>query len=178
MKSIVFDKQQETLFVAVLKGDYTTLQNLLSGGQSINTCRQADGFTPLFIAVSYNNVPMLKFLLSKGGDPTLKSKANTTALDLAVSSLDFSPALVENLLSCDKHAGIKFEYYKFARNEKYDAAMVSIVRKYTDTNYIPSTSDFSQIYGVHQVKEPLALDESDNYTDWDFPPSELIGGTS
>ena len=177
MKSIVFDKQHE-LFVAVLKGDYTTIQNLLSGGQNINTCRQTDGFTPLFIAVSYNNVPMLKFLLSKGADPTLKSKSNHTALDLAVSSLDFSPALVENLLSCDKHAGIKFEYYKFARNGKYDADMVSIVRKYSDTNYIPSTSDFPQIYGVHQAKEPLALDESYNYTDWDLPSSELIGETS
>ena len=121
---------------------------------------------------------MLKFLLSKGADPTLKSKSNNTALDLAVSSLDFSPALVEHLLSCDKHAGIKFEYYKFARNGKYDADMVSVVKKYSDTNYIPSTSDFSQIYAVHQAKESLALNGSDDYTDWDFPSSELIGETS
>ena len=91
---------------------------------------------------------MLKFLLSKGADPTLKSKSNNTALDLAVSSLDFSPALVEHLLSCDKHAGIKFEYYKFVRNGKYDADMVSVVKKYSDTNFLTliSLKYFSMVF--------------------------------
>ncbi|MBA2628499.1 MAG: ankyrin repeat domain-containing protein [Rickettsiaceae bacterium] len=177
MKSIVFDKQHE-LFFAVLKGDYTTIQGLVSGGQSINTCRHIDGFTPLFIAVSHNNLAMLKFLLSKGADATLKSKSNNTALDLALSSLDFSPELVENLLSYDKYAGIKFEYYKLARTKKYDAHMVSIVRKILDASYIPGTSDYSQIYGVHKAKEPVALNEADNYIDWDFPPTEVIGAIS
>jgi hypothetical protein len=177
MKSIVLDKQRE-LFSAVSKVDYKIIQDLVSGGQSINTCRHTDGFTLLFIAVSHNNPAMLKFLLNKGADATLKSKSNNTALDLALSSLDFSPELVENLLSCDKHAGIKFEYYKLARTQKYDAHMVSIVRKILDISYIPSTNDYSQIYSVHEAKEPLALNETDNYNDWDFPPTEIIGVTS
>ena len=181
MKSIVFDNQRD-LFFAVLKEDYPTIRKLVSGGQSINTCRPSDGFTPLFIAVSHNNVDMLKFLLSIGADPTLKSKSNNTALDLALSSLNFSPTLVENLLSGDKNSGIKFDYYKLATTQKYDAATVSIVRKRLDASYTPSKSDYFQFYSINEAEESLAFEGPDNYDERDLSHSdittELIGITS
>jgi ankyrin repeat protein len=92
-------QQDPPLFSAVSNSDYALLTNLIAIGENINQHRATDGFTPIFIAVSSNDVLMLTFLLENGADPTAKSNAGMTAIDLALSSLDFccAPGILVHL---------------------------------------------------------------------------------
>ncbi|MFK7967622.1 MAG: ankyrin repeat domain-containing protein [Rickettsiaceae bacterium] len=87
-----------SIFSAVQKNDLLLIMDCILNGENVNQHRSEDGFTPIFIAVSHNNVSTLKFLLAHGADLTEKSNAGMTALDLALSSTDFEPLLVKHLL--------------------------------------------------------------------------------
>ena len=149
-------QQDPPLFSAVSNSDYALLTNLITTGENINQHRATDGFTPIFIAVSGNDVPMLKFLLKAGAKPEEKSKAGMTALDLALSSLDFNKELVKSLLeaSCIDSIQEKFNYYELARTGLYNADIVNTLRKYLD------------ISNQNLIKIDKKLDFSDDEWSW------------
>jgi ankyrin repeat protein len=149
-------QQDPPLFSAVSNSDYALLTNLITTGENINQHRATDGFTPIFIAVSSNDVLMLTFLLENGADPTAKSNAGMTALDLALSSLDFNTKLVKSLLeaSCIDSFQEKFNYYELARTGLYNADIVNTLRKYLD------------ISNQNLIKIDKKLDFSDDEWSW------------
>lgn len=62
-------------------------QHLIDKGANVNAASK-DGVTPLMIAAGHNNVPMIGVLLRAGADPSLKSSADRTALDIAKKALN------------------------------------------------------------------------------------------
>jgi ankyrin repeat protein len=149
-------QQDPPLFSAVSNSDYALLTNLITTGENINQHRATDGFTPIFIAVSSNDVLMLKFLLNAGAKTAEKSKAGMTALDLALSSLDFNKELVKSLLeaSCIDSFQEKFNYYELARTGVYNTDIVNTLRKYLD------------ISNQNLIKIEKQLDLSDDEWSW------------
>lgn len=149
-------QQDPPLFSAVSNSDYPLLTNLITTGENINQHRATDGFTPIFIAVSSNDVLMLKFLLNAGAKTAEKSKAGMTALDLALSSLDFNKELVKSLLeaSCIDSFQEKFNYYELARTGVYNTDIVNTLRKYLD------------ISNQNLIKIEKQLDLSDDEWSW------------
>ena len=154
-KSII-PQQDPPLFSAVSNSDYALLTNLITTGENINQHRATDGFTPIFIAVSGNDVLMLKFLLNAGAKTAEKSKAGMTAIDLALSSLDFNKELVKSLLeaSCIDSFQEKFNYYELARTGVYNTDIVNTLRKYLD------------ISNQNLIKIEKQLDLSDDEWTW------------
>ena len=155
-------QQDPPLFSAVSNSDYALLTNLITTGENINQHRATDGFTPIFIAVSSNDVLMLTFLLENGADPTAKSNAGMTAIDLARSSLDFNTELVKSLLeaSCIDSFQEKFNYYELARTGVYNTDIVNTLRKYLDI----SNQNLIKIY--------KKLDFSDDEWSWSVDTPE------
>ncbi len=149
-------KQDPPLFSAVSNSDYALLTNLIAIGENINQHRATDGFTPIFIALSSNDVLMLKFLLNAGAKTAEKSKAGMTALDLALSSLDFNKELVKSLLeaSCIDSFQEKFNYYELARTGVYNTDIVNTLRKYLN------------ISNQNLIKIEKQLDLSDDEWSW------------
>jgi len=149
-------KQDPPLFSAVSNSDYALLTNLITTGENINQHRATDGFTPIFIALSSNDVLMLKFLLNAGAKTAEKSKAGMTALDLALSSLDFNKELVKSLLeaSCIDSFQEKFNYYELARTGVYNTDIVNTLRKYLN------------ISNQNLIKIEKQLDLSDDEWSW------------
>jgi ankyrin repeat protein len=49
-----------------------------------------DGITPLYIAIMENRVELVKFMLSKGGDPLIKCESRLTIIDEAWSEKAFN----------------------------------------------------------------------------------------
>ncbi|WKB82144.1 ankyrin repeat domain-containing protein [Cellulophaga lytica] len=76
-------KNVSPLSIAVAKGDYKTTASFLEYGADSNQKSVISGMTPLMYAARYNNVKLLKLLISNGADVTLKSKIGYTALGYA-----------------------------------------------------------------------------------------------
>lgn len=70
------------LISATVMNDGAAVKELLDDGKSPNV-RQADGMTPLMIAVANGNADIAGTLLSRGADPNLRAAGGTTALSLA-----------------------------------------------------------------------------------------------
>jgi len=71
------------LITATVMRDRDAVKELLDDGKSPNV-RQADGSTPLMIAVANNDAATASMLLAKGADPNLRA-GNATALSIARS---------------------------------------------------------------------------------------------
>jgi len=155
-------KKDPPLFSAVSNSDYALLTKLIATGENINQHRVTDGFTPIFLAVSGNNVLMLKFLLEAGAKTEEKSKAGMTCLDLALSSLDFNKELVKSLLeaSCIDSIQEKFNYYELARTGVYNADIVNTLRKRLD------------ISNQNLIKTEKQLDSNDDEWSWSADETE------
>jgi hypothetical protein len=72
------------LVTATVMRDQAAVKELLDDGKSPNV-RQADGSTPLMIAVSNNDAASASMLLAKGADPNLRAAGGATALSIARS---------------------------------------------------------------------------------------------
>lgn len=70
------------LISATVMNDGAAVKELLDDGKFPNV-RQADGMTPLMIAVANGNADIASMLLSRGADPNLRAAGGTTALSLA-----------------------------------------------------------------------------------------------
>lgn len=66
------------LGVAISKGDSETAKKIIEYGGDVN--QTYNGMTPLMIASRYNNVEMIKLLLSKGARIDTKDEKGNTAL--------------------------------------------------------------------------------------------------
>lgn len=58
---------------------------LVEKGANINDQESSEGKTPLIFAAMFDRVELIKFLLEKGADKTLRTKDGQTALDFATS---------------------------------------------------------------------------------------------
>jgi hypothetical protein len=72
------------LITATVMRDRAAVKELLDDGKSPNV-RQADGSTPLMIAVSNNDAESASMLLAKGADPNLRAAGGISALSIARS---------------------------------------------------------------------------------------------
>jgi hypothetical protein len=70
------------LITATVMRDRAAVKELLDDGKRPNA-RQADGMTPLMIAVSNGDADIASMLLAKGADPNLRATGGVTALSLA-----------------------------------------------------------------------------------------------
>jgi hypothetical protein len=70
------------LMTATVMRDRAAVKELLDDGKSPNV-RQADGSTPLMIAVGNNDAEIASMLLAKGADPNLRASGGATALTIA-----------------------------------------------------------------------------------------------
>jgi hypothetical protein len=70
------------LITATVMRDRAAVKELLDDGKGPNA-RQADGMTPLMIAVSNGDADIAGMLLAKGADPSLRATGGVTALSLA-----------------------------------------------------------------------------------------------
>jgi glutaminase len=72
------------LCFSVTRGDLQGIATILNSGRiSVNDC-DYDQRTPLHIAASEGKLPAVKYLCSKGGDPTMRDRWNNTPLDDAI----------------------------------------------------------------------------------------------
>jgi hypothetical protein len=72
------------LITATVMRDRAAVKELLDDGKTPNV-RQADGSTPLMIAVSNNDPETASMLLAKGADPNLRAAGGVSALSIARS---------------------------------------------------------------------------------------------
>ncbi len=70
------------LITATVMRDRAAVKELLDDGKTPNV-RQADGTTPLMIAVSNGDADIAGMLLAKGADPNLRAQGGVTALSIA-----------------------------------------------------------------------------------------------
>ncbi len=72
------------LITATVMRDRAAVRELLDDGKAPNV-RQADGSTPLMIAVGNGDADIASMLLAKGADPNLRAQGGATALSIARS---------------------------------------------------------------------------------------------
>jgi len=77
------DKQ---LLVAARQGNTKTISSLILKGAHVNYSNEANGLTPLMVAVSYGNQANVELLLKAGADKNAKDKTGRTALDHALEN--------------------------------------------------------------------------------------------
>ena len=65
-----------TFCKAVMQGDVTTVQRLITLGEDVN--QKSLGMTPAMFAARYNKVEVLKLLINNGADLKLKSNQGFT----------------------------------------------------------------------------------------------------
>jgi len=73
------------LFNAILKDRAHMVESLLRTGVNIDT-RNTDGMTPLMLAASRGNIPIVRLLLGKGSDLSAKNLNGANAYDIAADS--------------------------------------------------------------------------------------------
>ncbi|MCF6128043.1 ankyrin repeat domain-containing protein [Flavobacterium sp. AS60] len=66
---------------AIINGDIATVKKFVEYGSDVNEL--SNGVTPLMFAARYNNVEIIKYLLSKGADKKIKDERGNTALKYA-----------------------------------------------------------------------------------------------
>ena len=79
-------KNLAPLSIAVAQGDYEMVEKFLEYGSDIEQVSETMGMTPLMFAARYNNVKMLKLLVTNGAKTDVKSKLGMTASDYAKES--------------------------------------------------------------------------------------------
>jgi ankyrin repeat protein len=69
------------LCAAILKGDLDTVKKFIEYGADINEV--SNGMTPLMFAARYNKTAIVKLLLDKGADKSVKDEKGNTAIKYA-----------------------------------------------------------------------------------------------
>ncbi|WP_158008320.1 quinoprotein dehydrogenase-associated putative ABC transporter substrate-binding protein [Methyloceanibacter methanicus] len=67
-------------------------RRLIEGGADVNA-RSKNGVTPLMIAASHDNPPLIGILLQSGADPNVKTPTGQTALDIAKANQNKAAAM-------------------------------------------------------------------------------------
>lgn len=81
---IIYPGDNSPLCRAISKGDIEVVKKFVEYGADVN--QSYNGMTPLMVAARYNNVEMVKYLLSKGATITAKNEQGMTALKYAEAS--------------------------------------------------------------------------------------------
>ncbi len=77
------EKKEVSVFESIKNDNYNDFLLSFKNGVNINVCN-AEGYNPLTYAISKGNMQMVKFLLDKNVDPSLKDKRGYNALHAAV----------------------------------------------------------------------------------------------
>ena len=84
----------QSIHMACVSGNVQNVITFLGAGADINAIGE-DGYTPLQYATEHNHVELVKLLLEKRADKTIKSSEGETALDMA---LLLNEVEIQNLL--------------------------------------------------------------------------------
>ncbi|KFF09888.1 ankyrin repeat domain-containing protein [Flavobacterium hydatis] len=96
-KNIVQQYDRSPLNVAISKGDFETVKKFIEYGANVN--RVLDGMSPLMAAARYNQVEIMKFLVSKGAELDTENEKGYTALKYAeVSKAKEATTFLKTLL--------------------------------------------------------------------------------
>ena len=90
-----------TFCKAVKLEEYDKVKTLIKKGVEINT-NKCDGYTPLILAITNNDIPMIKLLVSQGADvnmPEIKEGGIPLTWAVSEGNLDIVKYLVENKFS-------------------------------------------------------------------------------
>jgi ankyrin repeat protein len=71
------------LFAAIQRGASADVESIIDTDKVSINARDAGGWTPLMRATAGDHLDIIRFLLAKGADPTLRDKKGLTALSLA-----------------------------------------------------------------------------------------------
>lgn len=74
-------RNYDPLCIAISKSDNITAKKIIEYGADVN--ETFNGMTPLMLASRYNNVEMIKILLEKGADISVKDERGNTAFKYA-----------------------------------------------------------------------------------------------
>jgi ankyrin repeat protein len=96
-KHFVQGYDRSPLNVAISKGDIETVKKFIEYGANIN--KVFDGMSPLMAAARYNQVEIMKFLVSKGAQLDTENEKGYTALKYAeVSKAKEAIAFLKTIL--------------------------------------------------------------------------------
>lgn len=87
----ITDPLNEALLVAIREAAPERVSSLLFQGAELNF-HDAEGYSPLLVAVNLQQRPVLKLLLEKGANPNLQNPAGKTPLLMAVQHKDLESA--------------------------------------------------------------------------------------
>jgi ankyrin repeat protein len=101
------------IFNAILKRRTAMVESLLRSGTNVNT-RDARGMTPLMAAATLGDEEIVRLLLAKGADPSLRNAAGQTASDVAygaghadlATQLDKAALRAADKAATDKRSGL------------------------------------------------------------------------
>lgn len=87
--------------VSIAKGDFETVQKLISRGADIN--QKSNGMTPVMYAAKFNRVEILKLLITQGANLKVKSDKKMTAAKYAeLHGADEALIIIEDAISKKK----------------------------------------------------------------------------
>lgn len=87
--------------VSIAKGDFETVQKLISRGADIN--QKSNGMTPAMYAAKFNRVEILKLLIEEGANLKARTDKKMTAAKYAkLHGADDALAIIEEALSKKK----------------------------------------------------------------------------
>jgi len=76
-------KNVSPLSLAIVQNDYQTVKRFLELGSDVEVKDKTMGMTPIMYAARYNNVQLLKLLVTNGAKLNEKSKLGLTAIQYA-----------------------------------------------------------------------------------------------
>lgn len=124
----------EEMNSAIRSDDLTAVTKLVSEGFALDF-RLSGGRTPLHIAVESNKVRIVRFLFSKGADPTLVDDEGRSSLDLAAGK----PEIIR-IISPDAEFQQKAEMIQAVQADDKVKIKLYLVTEKRDPNFIDSVT--------------------------------------
>lgn len=151
-----------SIFEAASGGDLTTVSNFVAQGGDVNLRddRPLRGYTLLMAAVSGQSPNICEYLLAKGADVSLRSKAGLTALILAKQQYEISlPSFYEKRIASAERR------LKTVKEEKYREATRKRLELYKKQYKEADTSEEAQARAkriVEMLEKKVAEQEEKN----------------
>uniref|UniRef100_A0A7I4E6D0 Uncharacterized protein n=1 Tax=Physcomitrium patens TaxID=3218 RepID=A0A7I4E6D0_PHYPA len=149
---------------AVLEGNTDLIEDYIKYGADINNATDANGFTALHVAVNYGRLEMVKFLITRGANPHLKSTDGhiLSACELA-ERLELHPEIVSYLKAQparddSQHSGTSKETSSAFARRRLSKKAGSVIEFQVDNPTPPSS--LSRVAGGERTIHSLMRKQS------------------